>query len=104
MYMKITNSQNQINFGQKVPTKALLKSALQKQNFEEAKELNLSLGVKFSGHIGFHKRALLIAENACKKNKKIQEMVNHLKENPFTQKEEIEKITKQTKGFLDIDI
>ena len=64
------------------------------QNFEEAKELNLSLGVKYCGHIGFHKRALLIAENACKKNKKIQEMVNHLKENPFTQKEEIEKYCK----------
>lgn len=104
MYMKITNSQNQINFGQKVPTKALLKSALQKQNFEEAKELNLSLGVKFSGHIGFHKRALLIAEKACKKNKFLQELVTRLKENPLTQNAEIEKIAKQTKGFLDIDI
>ena len=104
MYMKITNSQNQINFGQKVPTKALLKSALQKQNFEEAKELNLSLGVKFSGHIGFHKRAVLIAQNACKKNKSLQELVTRLKENPLTQNSEIEKIAKQTKGFLDIDI
>ncbi len=104
MYMEISNTQHNINFGQKVPTRAFLKSALKTQNFEEAKELNLSLGIKYSGHIGFHKRALLIAENACKKNKKIQEMVKHLKENPFTQKEEIEKITKQTKGFLDIDI
>ena len=104
MYMEISNTQHNINFGQKVPTKALLKSALQMQNFEEAKELNISLGIKYSGHIGFHKRALTIAENACKKNPKLQEIVNQLKKNPFTQKEEIEKITKQTKGFLDIDI
>ena len=46
MYMEISNTQHNINFGQKVPTRAFLKSALKTQNFEEAKELNLSLGVK----------------------------------------------------------
>lgn len=102
--MKVTNSQKHINFGQKVPTKALLKSALQKQNYEESRELNLSLGIKYSGHIGFYKRALAIAENACKKNENLQKMVEKLKQNPFTQDKEIEELSKQTKGFIDIDI
>ena len=76
--MKVTN-QNKISFGQAVPTEALLKSALGIHKFEDAKILNQSMGVMYSGHIGFHKRAVSISENILSKNPEIAELIQKLK-------------------------
>ena len=52
---------NNLHFGQKLPTKALLKSALEIHDFEDAKLLNLSMGTKYSGKVSFYIRAKNIA-------------------------------------------
>ena len=91
-------------FRTKSSDKSPIKIRLAKAKFWRSKRIEFKSWRKILGHIGFHKRALLIAENACQKNKSLQELVTGLKENPITQNAEIEKIAKQTKGFLDIDI
>ena len=60
MNMKV-EYQNNTTFGQKVPTRALFKSALGIQAYEDAKELNYSLGIKYTGRKGFYPRAAEIA-------------------------------------------
>jgi len=76
--MRTKTLHQQVNFGQKVPTEYLLKAALKKIDFTEAKALNQSIGVQYSGHIGFHKRALVLAENACKHDDVLQQIVSRL--------------------------
>ena len=76
--MKIEN-QNQISFGQVVPTEALLKSALGIHKFEDAKILNQSMGIKYSGHVSFYKRAITISENILSKNPEIKDLIQKLK-------------------------
>lgn len=76
--MKIKN-ELKISFGQLVPTEALLKSALGIHKFEDAKILNQSMGIKYSGHVSFYKRAVTISENILSKNPKIKDLVLKLK-------------------------
>ena len=76
--MKV-ESQNQISFGQVVPTEALLKSALGIHKFEDAKTLNESMGIKYSGHVSFYKRAVSISENILSKNPELAELIQRLK-------------------------
>lgn len=76
--MRTKTIQSHVNFGQKVPTEYLLKAALKKINYTEAKALNQSIGVQYSGYIGFHKRALALAENACKNDDTLKQIVGRL--------------------------
>lgn len=90
-------------FGQIVPAGAIIKSALGTPTYEEAKALNFSLGVKYSGHISFHKRALKIAETACAKDKNFNEIIQKLKNlSAEKQTQEIKIITEKNNGQLDV--
>ena len=74
-----TISQNKISFGQVVPTEPLLKSALGIHKFDDAKILNQSIGIKYSGHISFYQRAIQIAEEIISKNPELKNIVTELK-------------------------
>lgn len=102
--MNIQNNKN-ITFGQLIPTKALLKSALGIHKFEDAKILNQSVGIKAPGHQGYHKRASLIASNAVEKNKNIQEILYKLKKlTPEQQEKEIINLVSKIGEEIDITI
>lgn len=60
-----------INFGQILPTKPLLKSLARVHTYDDAKDLYLSTTSKFVGNVGYYKRAIIIADNAVKKNDNI---------------------------------
>lgn len=75
MNMQIDNN---IYFGQLVPTKPLLKSLVKIHTYDEAKELYLSTSDKFVGNIGFYKRAIIIADNAVEKNENIRKIFQEL--------------------------
>lgn len=93
--MKILLNQNQtINFGQLVPTKPLLKATVRMHNFEESKNLNNAVGVYYSGHISFYKRAIIIADKISKDNPEIAEIVSALKKitDPQIKMKEIDRL------------
>ena len=96
------NNQN-TSFGTLVPAKPLIKAALGYPTFEEAKSLNLSIGVKYSGHIGFHKRAIKIANEICTKNENFNTLIKNLKKIPKdTRENEINNIISQLGEQLDV--
>lgn len=102
--MNIQNNSN-ITFCQLMPTKALLKTAAGINNFEEAKSLNQSIGVKYAGHIGFHKRAANIVQNIVEKDKNFQQMVNQIMNLPVEQRlTEINKIVSTVGENIDVII
>ena len=76
--MNTLNSDSKITFGHFVPTEPLLKSALKLHKYEDAKILNNSLGVQYSGHISFYKRAITIANNIVKKNPEIEAVIKKI--------------------------
>lgn len=80
--MKIQNNTQNTSFGQLVPTKPLLKSALKIHNFEEGRELYLSTSTAFPGNVGYYKKAIEIAQNAVKKNENIKNIIDKLKITP----------------------
>ena len=57
--MKIENSTQNTSFGQLVPTKPLLKSAMGIHTYSEGRELYLSTSQKFPGHEGYYKKAVI---------------------------------------------
>ncbi len=91
--MNISMNSN-INFGQLVPTKPLLKAALNIHTYDEGKELYLSTSSKVVGNIGYHKRASKIAENAFSKNEQLQKIIKGLI--GLTKEEQIVKINELT--------
>lgn len=104
--MNIQNYGQNINFGHKVPADILIKAALKKMSYEDAKALNQSIGVRYSGHIGFHKRALAIAEKVCKQDENFKKTVEKIAQitNPFEREKEIQKITAENGGMIDITL
>ena len=103
--MKIKNNTQNTSFGQLVPTKPLLKSAMGIHTDSEGRELYLSTSQKFPGHEGYYKKAIIIAKSAIEKNEKIKEIVNHLKEIPnFNLNKEINKIASNIGEKVDISI
>ena len=80
-------SQNEISFGQVVPTEPLLKSALGIHKFDDAKILNQSIGVKYSGHISFYQRAIKIADEIISKNPELKKIVTELKTENITERQ-----------------
>lgn len=67
------------NFGHIVPTEPLLKSALEIHKYEDAKVLNQAIGIKYSGHVSFYKRAIKIAQDIIEKNPQVKDIVEKLK-------------------------
>ena len=61
-----------------MPTAPLLRSAAKIHNFEDAKLLNRSINVKYSGWSNFYKRAIKIADDVIKKNPEIAQFVNKI--------------------------
>lgn len=103
--MKIENNTQNTSFGQLVPTKPLLKSAMGIHTYSEGRELYLSTSQKFPGHEGYYKKAVIIAQSAIKKNEKIKELVRHLKEIPKCNlNKEINKIASDIGEKIDISI
>jgi len=101
----IHHNNNNINFGQLMPTKILIKSALGRQNFEESKFLNQTLGVKYSGYLGFHKRAGNIAKNVIDKNENFRKIIENIKSLPDAQQTfEIDKIVSSIGENIDVII
>lgn len=92
--MNITKNNN-INFGQVVPTKPLLKAMVNIHNFDEGKELYLSTSSKVVGNIGYHKRATILANNIVNKNENIRKIFQEL--TGLTKEEQQIKIDKLTK-------
>lgn len=99
------NINNSPSFGTLVPRKALLRTALRINSFEDAKEINQKLGVNYAGHIGFHVRATRIADSVYKKDKEFRQTVDRLKDLP--QKDclrEINSITSKMGENIDISV
>lgn len=93
------------SFGTLIPAKPLIKSALGNPTFQEAKILNRSLGIKYSGHIGFHKRALKIASEICTKDEKFNKIITELKKlPPEKQQTKIDNIVSELGENIDISI
>ena len=92
--MKILDQNQTTAFGQLVPTEPLLKASVKIHDFEDAKILNKALGVNYSGHISFYKRAITISDEIIKNNPEIAKIVSVLKGITDIQakKEEIERI------------
>ena len=74
--MKIADNDSKITFCQLLPTAPLLRSAAKIHNFEDAKSLNISVNIKYSGWISFYKRAIKIADEVIKKNPEITKIVD----------------------------
>ena len=91
--MKVENSN--INFYHLIPTEAFLRSAAKIHNFEDAKLLNYSVNVKYSGWISFYKRAIKIAESIINKNPELQKTVTEI-----IQEENIEQKQVLIKNFV----
>ena len=103
LYMMI-NSFNKVNFGAKVPTEPLLKSALGLHMFEDAKILNNSVGVTVSGHISFYNRASKIAQNIIEKNPQIEKLISEIKIQ-ISKEEQLKQINQYVKKYGDtIDV
>lgn len=75
--MKVQNNTN-IYFGQKVPTKPLLRIGAGIFNYEDAKALCMSFDPRFPGHTGYYKKAVDFAQNIARKNPEIEEIFNDL--------------------------
>lgn len=71
--------QNNITFGQKVPTEPLLKRALDIHSYNDAKEVYYAVYTKFPGHQGCNFKALQIVEQAQQKNMFFAAIINRLK-------------------------
>ena len=67
--MEINKINPNINFGQLVPTEALLKSALKIHNFREGKSLTLAVDKSFPGSVGYFNKAINIAKIIQSKQK-----------------------------------
>jgi len=94
---------NDINFGQLVPTKPLLKATLNIHTYDEGKELYLSTSSKVVGNIGYHKRAFKIAENIVRKNENIREIFQNLsKLNKDEQMVKIDNLTNNLGENIDV--
>ena len=102
--MNTLNMNNSITFGELIPTEQLLKSAVRIHKFEDAKILNNAIGVNYSGHISFYKRAIEISERIIKNNPMVAEIVSGLKKiaNPQAQAEEIKNLKTKYGEYLDV--
>jgi len=102
--MNILSNNQTITFGQLVPAEPLLKAAIKIHKFEDAKILNNALGVNFSGHIGFYKRAIVISDQIIKNNPNIAKIVSDLQKisDLQTKINEIERIKTQYGEYLDL--
>lgn len=103
--MKIQNTNQNTSFGQLVPTKPLLKSAIGIHTYSEGRDLYLSTSKKFPGHEGYYKKAIIIAQTAIKNDDKLKKIVNHLKKTPkYEINKEINKIVSDIGEKIDISI
>lgn len=77
--MRVNNNYNvNINFGQKVPTREVLKIASGLRSVEDAKVICNSCRDKFVGHVGYYKTAVKIVDSLKAKNKTFSELVDKL--------------------------
>ena len=104
--MKVNhNNTTNINFGQLVPTRELLKIGTGIQNVEDSKIICSTCRKKFVGHIGYYKTAINIVEAIKQKNKAIREIFDNLNSKDTTEKlSEIEKYVIQNGKFIDLEL
>lgn len=100
------NNYNNISFGQKVPTSALLKVGAGIYDFDDAKALSLISDKRFPGHVGYYKKAVNFVRNITEKNEDINNMmksINNLqsKENKL---EVIRKMVMQLGKEIDVTV
>ena len=102
-YMKINNN---LSFGQKIPTEPLLKRALDINSYSDAKEVYCSVSTKFPGHQGYNKKALEIVEQAQQKNKFIADIIKKLKSLSSKEEQllEIKNLKKELGENIDITL
>ena len=102
--MNILNQNYTVTFGQLVPTEPLLKAAMKMHKFEDAKVLNNAIGVNYSGHVSFYKRAITISDEIVKKNPNVAEIVSALHKIADSQAKmkEIERIKTKYGEYLDV--
>ena len=96
--------QNNITFGQKIPTEPLLKRALDIHSYNDAKEVYYAVHTKFPGHQGCNYKALEIVEQAQKKNTFFDDIIKKLKSisTKEEQLKEIKNIKKELGENIDL--
>ena len=96
--------QNNITFGQKIPTEPLLRRALDIHSFDDAKEVYCSVSTRFPGHQGYNYKALEIVEQAQQKNPFLTEIIKRLKSlsTKEEQLKEIKNIKKELGENIDL--
>ena len=101
-----TINNNNIYFGQRIPTKLLLKCSLDSYKYQDVKELVLSQDTRFPGHLGYAGKAMKIVNGAIQKNEFFADFVNRLKQVPDANAREleIEKFISKYGTNLDIEI
>ena len=72
------NNYNQISFGQKVPTGALLKIGGGVYDYDDAKTICTLLDKKFPGHVGYYKKATQHVKNIAEKNNNINQIFDSI--------------------------
>ena len=97
---------NNISFGQKVPTASLLKMGTGVFDYNDAKTLCLLFDDRFPGHVGYYKKAQNFANKIAQKNEninKIFESINAV-ESKNNKLAVIDKLTKQLGKEIDVII
>lgn len=98
--------QNNITFGQKIPTEPLLKRALDIHSYDDAKKVYCSVSTKFPGHQGYNYKALEIVNQAQQKNPFFAEIIKRLKSLSTKEEQlrEIKNLNKELGDNLDITL
>lgn len=103
--MNTTINYSLINFGQKVPTALLLECGLEKTNYDHYKQLCLSIGNQFPGHVGYTGKALKYIQTIKKKNPEINEFIEQLKDKDINiQREKINQFVAKHGNTIDVEI
>ena len=77
--MRVNNNYNvNINFGQKVPAREVLKIASGLRSVEDAKAVCKSCHDRFVGNVGYYKTAVKIVDSLKSKNKGFSELVDKI--------------------------
>lgn len=100
-----TKNNTHTYFGQLLPAKPLLKSALQIHTYEEGKALSLSISNKFPGNIGYYKKAVCIANDIISKNPELENFITEIKQLPQqSQTTEVDKFVSKFGQTIDVNI
>ena len=77
--MRVNNNYNvNINFGQKVPAREVLKIASGLRSVQDAKVVCNSCHDRFVGNVGYYKTAIKIVDSLKSKNKGFSELVDKI--------------------------